>query len=85
MVKSTGVSVHTDAGASAVDSYDTQFIGRNAMGRAVSKDPTLTITGPFDMLGRVLNVGWYGVIEYKIVDQAAHWMITSASSYGTNV
>ena len=83
-VTSSGVTINADAGASAVDTYHTQFMGMNAMGRAVSKDPTMVISGPFDTLGRILNVGWLFVGEYKIVDQAAHYLITSSSSYGAN-
>ncbi len=83
-VTSTGVSVNSDAGASAVDTYHSQFIGRNALGKAVSYDPELKITGPFDKLGRNVNVGWYAVLDYGIVDQDAHWIITSSSSYGSN-
>jgi len=83
-VVSSGVTVNTDAGAATVDTYHTQFMGQNAMGRAVSKDPTMVISGPFDTLGRILNVGWLGVIQYKIIDQDAHWLITSSSSYGSN-
>jgi len=84
-VVSSGCSVNADAGAGAVDTYHTQFFGQNSMGRAVSKDPTMVISGPFDTLGRILNVGWLGVVQYKIIDQDAHWIITSASSFGTNV
>lgn len=83
-VSTSGVSVNADAGAGAVDTYHTQFMGQNAMGRAVSKDPTMVISGPFDTLGRILNVGWLGVLQYRIIDQDAHWIITSSSSYGSN-
>lgn len=83
-VKSTGVTVNTDAGAGTVDTYHTQFFGRNAMGRGVSKDPTMVISGPFDSLLRILNIGWKSTVAYKIIDQDAHWIITSASSYGSN-
>jgi N4-gp56 family major capsid protein len=83
-VESSGVTTNTDAGSGTVDTYHTQFMGRNAMGRGVSKDPTLVISGPFDSLGRILNIGWLATLQYKIVDQNAHWIITSASSYGSN-
>jgi len=83
-VRTTGVTVNTDAGAATCDTYHTQFIGHNALGRADSEVPHLTITGPFDRLGRVINLGWYGVTDYGIVDQNAHWIITSASSFGAN-
>jgi len=83
-VSTTGVTINTDAGSGSVDTYHTQFIGRNALGKAVSKDPTMTVTGPFDMLGRILNIGWYGTVDYGIIDSDSAWMITSASSLGTN-
>lgn len=78
------VSVNTDAGAGAVDTYHTQFFGFNAFGKAVSERVGLRITGPFDKLGRFVNVGWYGVFVYGIIDQNALWVVTSASSIGTN-
>jgi len=83
-VMTTGVTVNTDAGAAAVDTYHTQFLGHNALGRADSLVPELRMTGPFDKLARVINLGWYGVVDYGIVDQNAHWLITSASSFGSN-
>lgn len=46
-------------------------IGFNAVGKAVSKEATLTITGPFDNLGRFVNIGWYGVLTYGLVDTDA--------------
>lgn len=79
-----GVSINADAGSGTVDSYHTQIFGRNALGKAVSEEPVMKITGPFDKLGRFVHVGWYGVFVYGIVDQASLWMITSASSYGSN-
>lgn len=84
-VTSTGMEYDEDAGAeSKVDVYDTAFIGKNALGKAVSLDPGLTITGPFDKLGRMMNIGWYGVLQYGIVDQKSLWVISSASSFGDN-
>jgi len=67
-----------------VDIYRTAFLGRNALGKAVSLEPGLTITGPFDKLGRMLHIGWYGVLKYGIVDQDSLWVITSASTFGDN-
>lgn len=79
-----GVSINADAGAAAVDSYHTQVFGVNALGLAISEDARMVISGPFDKLGRFLHVGWYGVFQYLIVDQASLWMITSSSSFGAN-
>ena len=83
-VKSSGVTINADAGASNVDTYHSQFFGRNALGKASSYEMTQMITGPFDKLQRFVHLGWYGVFDYAIVDQDAHWIITSASSFGAN-
>ena len=83
-ISSPLVTINTDAGASAVDSYHTQFFGYNAFGYGQSEAPHLTINGPFDNLGRFTDIGWFGVYEFSLVDTAAHWVITSASSIGTN-
>ena len=52
--------------------------GMGALGKAVSMETGATITGPFDRLGRLVNLGWYGVIEYGIVDDNAIEIITGA-------
>jgi hypothetical protein len=52
--------------------------GMGALGKAVSMMPDTTITGPFDRLGRMVNLGWYGVIEYGIIDDDAVQIITGA-------
>lgn len=46
-------------------------MGFNAVGKAVSLEPQLRITGPFDNLGRFVNIGWYGVFTYGLVDTDA--------------
>jgi len=83
-IATAGMEPNEDAGAEAVDTYDTAFLGKNALGKAISLEPGLTITGPFDKLGRMMNIGWYGVLKYGIVDQNSLWIITSASSFGAN-
>lgn len=67
-----------------VDQYKTLCFGFNALGKAVSQAPGIRVTGPFDKLGRFVNLGWYGVLKYGIIDQNALWMISSASSFGNN-
>lgn len=83
-IESPLVTINADAGASAVDTYHTQFFGFNAFGYAQSQAPDLTIQGPFDNLGRFVDIGWYGVYEFSLVDTAAHWIVTSASTVGAN-
>lgn len=78
------VTVNTDAGAAGVDTYHTQFFGYNAFGYAESETPHGVVTGPFDNLGRFVDIGWYGVYEFGLVDTNAHWIVTSASSIGAN-
>lgn len=84
IVQSSGVSINTDAGASTCDTYHSVAIGKNALGYAESLAPSVKITGPFDNLGRLLNVGWYGVFDYGLVDTDACQKLTSSSSQGTN-
>ncbi len=71
-------------GAGTVDVYKSAFFGARAFGLAESQAPTMTITGPFDKLGRFVNMGWYGVFEYKILDTDAVYIVNSASSVGAN-
>lgn len=78
------VTVNADAGSGAVDTYHTQFFGNNAFGYVESQEPGGQITGPFDVHGRFLNIGWYGVFSYGLVDTTAHRVLTSASSMGSN-
>jgi len=83
-LSSTGVTTNSNAGNANVDTYHTQFYGQNGLGKAVSKVPTLVITGPFDKLGRTLNIGWLAVVKYELIDTDAQYLITSASTYGAN-
>lgn len=52
--------------------------GRNALGKGTSKMEGLVLTDGNDNLGRTVNVGWYGVFEYKIIDEVAIQIITGA-------
>jgi N4-gp56 family major capsid protein len=85
VVEDANITINTDAGAAAVDSYHSLCLGFNALGKAVSADPAGVMTGPFDKLNRFVNIGWYGCLQYKIVDTDAIRVITAASSLGTNV
>lgn len=78
------VTINSDAGSGSVDTYHTQFFGYNAFGYAESEAPHGTLTGPFDKLGRFVNIGWMGVYQFGIIDTNAHWILTSASSIGEN-
>lgn len=76
--------VSADGGASAVDTYTASFLGFNGLGKAESMVPEMRMTGPFDKLGRFVNIGWYGVFQYKIIEPAAVWKVITASSVGAN-
>lgn len=78
------VSVNADAGSSAVDTYHTQFFAANAFGKAVALEPELRIRPALDLLGRFHPFGWYGIFNYGLVDTDYHWVVTSASSIGSN-
>ncbi len=52
--------------------------GKGALGKAVSHSPESTLTGPFDKLGRMMHLGWYGIIKYGKIDDNAIEIITGA-------
>lgn len=84
VVVDSQVSINADAGASAVDSYHCLAMGENALGKAVSKNPELILTPGGDKLNRFTNVGWYGILNYGLVDTDALWVGTTSSSVGNN-
>ncbi len=84
IVRDNNVSINADAGSATVDTYHTLCMGFNALGKAESSPLMQKITGPFDKLGRFLNVGYHWVGQYGIVDQDALYIGTTASSVGAN-
>ena len=84
IIRNNDITINTDAGASAVDTYHTICLGKNGLGKAVSQPTGMRVTGPFDKLARFVNFGWYGVFAYGIVDTDAVWIGTTASSVGVN-
>ncbi len=84
VVRDNLATIGTDAGAGTVDSYRSYFMGFNALGKAVSQEAQLKMTGPFDKLARFLNVGWVGCLKYLIIDQDALEVGISSSSVGSN-
>jgi len=85
IIRDNLISVNADAGDSAVDSYHTLCMGFNALGKVESKVPTMVMSGPYDKLGRFINIGWHGAVKYGIVDTDALLLGTTASSVGVNV
>jgi N4-gp56 family major capsid protein len=84
IVRNNHCTITADEGETAVDTYKSVFMGFNALGKAVSKEAGMVMTGPFDKLNRFVNVGWHGVLKYGIVDQDALWVGVTASSVGSN-
>jgi len=67
-----------------VDGYYVAVVGENALGYGVSVEPHITITGPFDSLGRFLNIGWYGIFDFSVIDTDNMVLGRVASSIGSN-
>jgi N4-gp56 family major capsid protein len=84
IIMNNHVTIGVDAGDGTVDTYRAHFLGFNALGKAVSYEPSLVISGPHDKLARFLNLGWKGVLRYGIVDQDAIYTGITASSVGAN-
>lgn len=85
VLRNNQATINADAGAGAVDVYNSYFLGFNALGKAVSSDAKIVFSGPFDKLGRFVNVGWHSVHKYGLVDSAAVFVGQTASSVGANV
>lgn len=84
IIRNNHCTLDVDGGAGNVDIYNSYALGFNALGLAESMVPEIRVTGPFDKLSRFVNVGWYGVFQYKLIDTTASWKIHSASSVGSN-
>ena len=84
VVRDNLCTITADAGDGNTDVYSSYFIAYNAFGVGISHPIEMRATGPYDKLNRFLNLGWYGVQEYKIVEQDALWVVKSASSVGAN-
>lgn len=84
VIRNNHATVVDQSGAGTVDVYDTIALGFNGLGMAVSKPGSLVISGPFDKLGRFVNMGWHGVMKFGIVEPDAVWRIRTASSLGAN-
>lgn len=84
IVRQNDATLTADGGVTTTDVYNSYFVGLNGIGKAISAAPSLTITGPFDKLGRFLNIGWYGAMAYSLVEAEAVVLGQSASSRGAN-
>lgn len=84
VVRNNHATFSDQSGAGTVDVYKTAFVGFNGLGLAVSREAAMVATGPFDKLARFVNLGWYGVFNYGIVDTDAVLVGLTASSRGAN-
>lgn len=84
IVSNNDIVFADQSGAGTVDAYRGLFLGANALGKAESSALRLTITGPFDALGRFINIGWHWVGTYGIVDTDAVYVGVTSSSVGAN-
>lgn len=84
IVRDNNATFADQAGAGTVDLYNSYFFGFNAVGKATSQEGRMVATGPFDKLNRFVNLGWYEVSAFKIIDQDALWVGQCASSVGAN-
>lgn len=82
-LRSSNVTVTADSNGT-IDSYKVNVLGLNALGLGVSSPVSIVFAGPFDKLLRFVNVGWYGVYQYVIVDTANMVQGIVASSVGAN-
>lgn len=51
-------------------------LGANALGKAVSRAPGMVMTSGQDKLNRFVNIGWYGVFGYGLIDTDAVQILT---------
>ncbi len=63
-----------------IDGYTFNVIGANALGKYNVLGPEVRISGPFDNLGRFVNIGWYWVGTYDTVDADCQTQGICASS-----
>lgn len=77
-------TIVTDGGAAGVDAYHSYVVGFNGLGLAVGQDVEMRASGPFDKLGRFVNMGWHACWNFKIVESDAVVMLSTASSVGNN-
>jgi N4-gp56 family major capsid protein len=83
-LRSSNVAVSADGGAGTVASYKVNVVGMNALGLGISEAPHPVVTGPFDKLGRFINIGWYGCFVWGVLDTANMVQGGCASSVGAN-
>lgn len=68
-----------------VDAYDSYFFGDNSIAKATSQRGKIIIQPAGDALNRFLNISWYEVTAYGIMDQYAVVRGVTSSSVGANL
>jgi N4-gp56 family major capsid protein len=84
IIRDNHASYADQSGSGLVDVYKSSFFGDNACGKVESAMPSIVFTSHQDKLARFINIGWYGVFNYSIIDVDACWQVRSSSSVGTN-
>ena len=84
VIRNNDATLIADGGATTTDVYNVYFVGLNALGKAISQDISMVATGPYDKLNRFVNLGWYGVFNYGLVESSAMVLGKCASSIGAN-
>jgi len=80
VISSSQARIQEDAGGDGCDVYTSYFLGYQAVAYAEGARPQLRITGPFDNLGRTLNIGWYALIGFgELRPEALHKAFCASS------
>jgi N4-gp56 family major capsid protein len=82
-LRSSNVTVTANSNGT-IDTYKVNVVGMNALGKAVSLEAHPTYTGPYDKLARYINIGWFGVFKYGVIDTGNMVQGIVASSVGAN-
>jgi N4-gp56 family major capsid protein len=80
IISTSNARIQTGAGEGGIDVYSSYFLGYQAIAYAEGVKPDIRITGPFDNLGRTLNVGWYALAGFGELRLEALHKLFSASS-----
>lgn len=83
-LRSANGYINTDGGSASTDTYHTFVCGFNSLGKAQSSAPQVKILPASDKLGRFMNIGWYWVGNYGVIDSSAYAIGISTSTVGSN-
>lgn len=89
-METPNVLLDADAGASAVDAYNTYFIGYEGLAKVYAQadgngpTPQMVVAPVTDFLQRFTGLGWYWMGGYKTFREAACHRLETSSSIGAN-